>query len=185
MIYTNDDLVSSDPLSLSHSYFLSLSLCLSSHPFPQTFVLSISFPPKLWMKLADMFNSSASPYLICYHSPRTIIDKYGFDVELITQMATSMHASGEGHMGYVYKRAGDAPRRADRSLCDPLFRDAYDAVQTGFDSVYESVKMSSEVLVTNKRTTRSKRMNLCIEAGSSGSEGESEGESEDESDKEN
>jgi len=51
-----------------------------------------------------MWNSSQSPYLICYHSPKDIIHSYDFDVELVDQEMTAMHGSKERHMGYIYRR---------------------------------------------------------------------------------
>ncbi len=33
-----------------------------------------------------------------------MIDRYGFNVELIVQTSTSMHGSSEGHTGYIYRR---------------------------------------------------------------------------------
>jgi hypothetical protein len=59
----------------------------------------------LWAHLALMWNCSTSPYLICYHGPRAIIKLFDFHVELIAQLATSMHGSKEHHTGYIYKRS--------------------------------------------------------------------------------
>uniref|UniRef100_A0A7S1FSM1 DOT1 domain-containing protein n=1 Tax=Corethron hystrix TaxID=216773 RepID=A0A7S1FSM1_9STRA len=73
-------------------------------PFTHVYMFSIGFPPYLWSNLAEKFNSSDSPWLICYHPPRHIIKKYAFNVELVVQMTTSMHGSSEGHMAYIYRR---------------------------------------------------------------------------------
>ncbi len=34
-----------------------------------------------------------------------MIEEYGYEVEFVSQMMTSMHGSGEGHTVYFYKRA--------------------------------------------------------------------------------
>ena len=83
-----------------------------------------SFPPKLWIELAKIWNRSSSPYLICYHGPKDIIDMYEFDVELMAQKQTSMHGSKEGHTGYIYQRKSN--RVFDKEACDPVFKAAYE-----------------------------------------------------------
>jgi hypothetical protein len=67
----------------------------------------ISFPPTLLVHLAEMWNFSESPYLVCYHGPQDIIHSYGFNVDLIHQLKTSMHGSKERHMAYIYKRSNN------------------------------------------------------------------------------
>eukprot|EP00541_Cyclophora_tenuis_P018629 CAMPEP_0116573614 /NCGR_PEP_ID=MMETSP0397-20121206/18890_1 /TAXON_ID=216820 /ORGANISM="Cyclophora tenuis, Strain ECT3854" /LENGTH=142 /DNA_ID=CAMNT_0004102195 /DNA_START=28 /DNA_END=452 /DNA_ORIENTATION=- len=99
----------------------------SFDPFTHVYMFSIGFPPKLWMHLAGIFNNSQSPYLICFHSPRTVVDEYEFDVELITQTSTSMHGSSEGHTGYLYRRS-ITKRSTRENPCDPIFQDALDGV---------------------------------------------------------
>jgi Histone methylation protein DOT1 len=64
-------------------------------PFTHVYMFSIGFPPDLWVKLAGIWNRSASPYLICFHAPKDIVESYGFDVELLAQTQTSMHGSNE------------------------------------------------------------------------------------------
>jgi Histone methylation protein DOT1 len=73
-------------------------------PFTHVYMFSVGFPPKLWCELANMWNRSTSPYLICYHGPNHIIHEYDFHVKLLVQTPTSMHGSKEGHMGYIYQR---------------------------------------------------------------------------------
>uniref|UniRef100_A0A7S4MG18 DOT1 domain-containing protein n=1 Tax=Odontella aurita TaxID=265563 RepID=A0A7S4MG18_9STRA len=108
----------------------------SFDPFTHVYMFDIGFPPALFYRLANMYNKSVTPeYMICYHGPRLMIDRYGFDLELLAQTTTSMHGSSEAHMGYVYKRI-DLPLKAKRYQakkngkvpCDPLFRPAYDQV---------------------------------------------------------
>jgi len=42
--------------------------------------------------------------LISYRGPRRVLSEYGYDVELVHQLPTSMHGSGEIHTCYIYKR---------------------------------------------------------------------------------
>ncbi|KAL3940718.1 MAG: hypothetical protein SGBAC_004789 [Bacillariaceae sp.] len=152
-------------------------------PFTHIYMFSIGFPPPLWTRLSEMWNSSGSSsppssepegtqnceYLICYHGPKSIIEKYEFDVELLAQMPTSMHGSKEGHMGYVYKRkhksaagksckpkAGEKPRASSRTRvkCDTLFQPSFDLVQQGLDPLHEHVSQQLEETMGGGRRTR-------------------------------
>ena len=49
--------------------------------------------------------STYAEWFISYRPPRRVIEEYGYEVEFISQMMTSMHGSGEGHTVYFYKRA--------------------------------------------------------------------------------
>lgn len=61
-------------------------------PFTHVYMFDIGFPPALFERLSLMFNRSRSPkWLICYHGPKLIVDKYGFHVQLLVQKPTSMH----------------------------------------------------------------------------------------------
>ena len=55
---------------------------------------------------AAIFNCSSETvqYLISFKRPNKIIQEYRFNVELIAHLPTSMHASGEGHECYIFKR---------------------------------------------------------------------------------
>ena len=105
-----------------------------------------------------MFNRSKSPYLICFHGPKLMIDRYGFKVELLVQTPTKMHGSSEVHTGYVYKRKGARNPRAGLAIieedsdeeicnngdvpdvpCDPYFRGSWQIVRRGLDSLTEVV----------------------------------------------
>lgn len=124
-------------------------------PFTHVYMFSIGFPPNLWLKLSKMWNGSkGSEYLICYHSPKNIIECYGFDVELIAQMTTSMHGSKEGHMGYIYKRTNHQPSR-NQSHCDPVFRPSWELVKQGFESLHENVTSDFATMMDTGRRTRS------------------------------
>ena len=104
-------------------------------PFTHVYMFDIGFPPKLFRQLGEMFNRSQSEYLICYHGPKLMVEKYGFDVELIVQTTTSMHGSSEGHMGYIYRRSKKKPKlpkdipMVNGVPCDPLFKTAWELVQ--------------------------------------------------------
>ena len=105
-------------------------------PFTHVYMFSIGFPPGLWVELADIWNRSASPYLICFHAPKDIVDGYGFEVELLAQTQTSIHGSKECHMGYVYRRKNQAKRSAEKTstTIDPLFAEGIEIVGGGIRS---------------------------------------------------
>jgi len=132
-------------------------------PFTHVYAFSIGFPPKLWMYLSEMWNRSESMYLICYSAPRNIIDTYEFDVELVTQAPTSMHASGEGHMGYIYRRTGllAGTRASDR--CDPYFRGALDSVEGGLSRLTDVITNKMEDAFDGGRATRSRGIQHVVE----------------------
>jgi len=122
-------------------------------PFTHVYMFSIGFPPSLWLKLSGMWNASRSRYLICYHSPKDIIHNYEFEVELVTQMPTSMHGSKEGHMGYIYKRNGDVKRATNE--CDPIFAASWDMVRNGLSELHEHVSKHVSDVMGSGRKTRS------------------------------
>jgi len=129
----------------------------SFSPFSHVYMFSIGFPPPLWLSLVASFNKSTSPWLICYHGPRQIIEKHGFNVELVVQMPTSMHGSSEVHSGYIYRRVASKKMKARRgkcnssgksvvpledgrgTVCDVLFKDVCDRIRGGFTEMKKSV----------------------------------------------
>lgn len=119
---------------------------------------NIRFPPRLWEHLAVMFNRSSSPYLICYHSPSDIIERYGFSVKLVVQAPTSMHGSSEGHMGYIYVRNGKKDAVSNR--CDPVFKDAWEAVKGGIDELNQTLENQMNQKCNNGRLTRSRGVTM-------------------------
>jgi len=132
-------------------------------PFTHVYMFDIGFPPWQQERIAQMFNRSKSPYFICYHPPRLIIDKYGYNVEFITKMPTSMHGSSEGHTCYVYTRVGYKPE-ADKSSrkppCDELFRDAWNLTQKGLEPLSTYVENTLQAVLhaeAGPRTRRSAR----------------------------
>mmetsp|Transcript_48872 Transcript_48872/g.59123 ORF Transcript_48872/g.59123 Transcript_48872/m.59123 type:complete len:383 (+) Transcript_48872:100-1248(+) len=129
-------------------------------PFTHVYMFDIGFPPSLFDTLAKMFKRSKSKYLICYHSPRIMIDRYGFEIELICKEATSMHGSSEGHTCYFYKRIGceyDANPSIDKTRCDPLFSGALKLVQSGLDELADSVEEQFVEEMGAGRPRRSRR----------------------------
>lgn len=123
-------------------------------PFTHVYMFSIGFPPGLWSSLAKMWNSSHSPYLICYHNPRHIIGKYEFDAELITQISTSMHGSSEVHTGYLYKRGlPSSAKKLNNRKCDKLFLESSKMVQD-FDALQKYVESQVDSGNISRRVTR-------------------------------
>ena len=133
-------------------------------PFTHVYMFSIGFPPNLWIALSEMWNRSTSPYMICYHAPRHMIDDYDFDVELIYQATTSMHGSTENHMGYLYRRGSKTSKKkgvakAVASLpkdvpCDPLFAGPWKLIRSGFSKHRNEVRKQ---FLENQETGRPKR----------------------------
>ena len=133
-------------------------------PFTHVYMFSIGFPPNLWIALSEMWNRSTSPYMICSHAPRHMIDEYDFDVELICQANTSMHGSTENHMGYLYKRGSKTSKKkgAAKAIaglpkdvpCDPLFAGPWKLIRSGFSKHRNEVQKQ---FLENQETGRPKR----------------------------
>jgi hypothetical protein len=128
-------------------------------PFTHVYMFSIGFPPKLWLELSKMWNRSASPYLICYHSPKDIIQEYNFNVELLIQTSTSMHGSKEGHMGYIYRRQSSYASTEQPLRMDPYFAPSINIVNGGIDRIRQYVNSEvNERMESVTRRTRSHRI---------------------------
>lgn len=132
-----------------------LPCVLRSHSAVLSFLAIHRFPPDLWVDLSEMWNSSSSAYLICYHSPKDIIKSYEFNVELVTQTSTSMHGSKEGHMAYIYKRVPSKPESLQG--CDPAFAGAWDRVQSGLEPLREDVTAKVQARMSSGPSTRASR----------------------------
>lgn len=149
-------------------------------PFTHVYMFDIGFPPRLFKQLAEMFNQSHSPYLICYHGPKLMIDRYGFNVELIVQSSTSMHGSSENHMGYLYRRVSkQAKNKENRNAgainkpklargdyrvlldggipCDPLFVDAWNSTRRELSPLLDDVKSEVASNLTSERPRRTRK----------------------------
>ena len=95
-----------------------------------------------------------------------MIEKYGFDIELIVQASTSMHGSAEGHMGYIYRRSSPKTTpsctKNGNIQCDPRFSDAFSLVHQNPDHIRNVIKQQLKETLTStrpKRTLRAKRHN--------------------------
>ena len=88
-----------------------------------------SFPPELLEELAVRWNRSGSEFLICYHGPKYMVDKYHFSVELMVQSTAYMTTSSEGHECYIYRRIQGA--KGDGTHCDKFFSHAWDMCRAG------------------------------------------------------
>ncbi|KAF1794273.1 hypothetical protein GQ600_4710 [Phytophthora cactorum] len=64
-------------------------------------------------KMADMFNRSSAKYFASFHAPRKVLDMYGFSVENIGRVATSMAGSSEGHQCYFYRRVASTDEESE------------------------------------------------------------------------
>ena len=130
----------------------------SFNPFTHVYMFDIGFPPKLFEKLSEMFNRSSSSYLICYHPPRLIVDRYKFRVELLCQQNTTMHGSSENHIGYIYRRKTARPirgtQRQKKIPCDPFFKESWDHVQMGLDHMCELVDKKLSTALESGRVKR-------------------------------
>ena len=129
-------------------------------PFTHVYMFDIGFPPKLFKELGRMFNKSQSDYLICYHGPKLMVERYGFHVELIVQAPTSMHGSSEIHTGYIYQRTGQK-QKPGKGLplvfgvpCDPLFADAWKSTKRDMDNIYRDVNRQVSDSLNSQRPKR-------------------------------
>ncbi|DAZ93126.1 TPA: LOW QUALITY PROTEIN: hypothetical protein N0F65_009702, partial [Lagenidium giganteum] len=133
-------------------------------PFTHIYSFDVGFPPGVMDQYAQIFNRSTAKFLASFHSPRKITEMYGFNVESIGRVNTSMAGSSEGHTCYFYRRvaapnsdiedddvvvvetvdtkdkdAKDAKDDADADQAllhiDPLFRTGFDILNRGKDGV--------------------------------------------------
>lgn len=142
-------------------------------------MFDIGFPPALFYEIADRFNRSRCPYLICYHGPRLIAERYGFEVELITQVQTSMHGSSEGHTAYFYKKKPVAPpnagtaggssstraTRAAAPACDPLFKAGLDLCKGPRDALGDWVRSQMAAQFASPRPARRRAPTVLFQQG--------------------
>jgi len=99
-------------------------------PFTHIYMFDVGFPPLTLLKIAEIFNRSQAPFLICYHSPKLVIEEYGFNVQFVTKYQVSLHGSGERHTGYVYSHSSKTIRDFDNSIIDPLFQEGVKMIQS-------------------------------------------------------
>ena len=123
---------------------------LFGSPFSYSFNLQFfRFEPELMQTNALLFNrSSTAEYFISYKRPKLITDVYKFEVQLIGKLATSMHASGEGHTCYIFRRTSKPGVGATADVgfsgvpCDPLFESAWDICKFGVTCRFVKMKVN-------------------------------------------
>ncbi|KAF4321900.1 hypothetical protein BBO99_00004467 [Phytophthora kernoviae] len=124
-------------------------------PFSHIYSFDVGFPPDVMDKMADMFNRSSAKYFASFHTPRKVVDVYGFSVENIGRVATSMAGSSEGHQCYFYRRVAKedesdsdcqevpvsvSPKKTmegGEPIPDPLFRDGIELLKNGREGMLE------------------------------------------------
>ena len=83
----------------AHADFLEVD---SLDAFSHVYMFDKGFPPVLMEHIAEVFNSSAqSRYLVCFKKPSIIVRDYGFRVEEVGRVRTSMSGSGEGNTCFI------------------------------------------------------------------------------------
>ncbi|CAI5716874.1 unnamed protein product [Hyaloperonospora brassicae] len=121
-------------------------------PFSHVYTFDVGFPPDVMDKMAEMFNRSSAQYFVSFHSPRKVVETYGFSVTNIGRVATSMAGSSEGHQCYFYRRVAPTEEESEpesgkatvkvssltdsNALCpplteDPLFSQGIELLKTG------------------------------------------------------
>lgn len=116
-----DDVVTRDVKLLSGTNFIEADIdeAVSMDPFTHIYMYDLGFPPPLQQSIARKFNSSQyAECLVSYRPPRRVIEEYGYAVEFVAQLPTSMHGSGEGHMAYFYRRTNSAPKLSSAETAD-------------------------------------------------------------------
>lgn len=98
--------------------------------------------------------------MICYSGPKHMLLDYEFDLELITQLKTSMHGSKEGHMAYIYHRPRKIGSTVERTLCDPVYQYAWDLIKSndiGLIRRYVDDEIKKATNTTSGPRTRSRK----------------------------
>ncbi len=94
-----------------------IDLAHTMDPFTHIYMYDLGFPPPLQQSIARKFNSSVhARYLVSYRPPRRVLEEYGYDVEYLHSMITSMFGSGEGHTAYFYKRTASSVAAAEAAV---------------------------------------------------------------------
>jgi len=111
----------------------------SMDPFTHVYMYDLGFPPPLQQSIARKFNTSVhSRYLVSYRPPHRVIHEYGYEVELVDQLPTSMYGSGESHMAYFYKRT-NAPMSSTAAESQPNLKKLTLPQRPGFDEEDDTV----------------------------------------------
>lgn len=145
-------------------------------PFSHIYSFDVGFPPDVMDSMANSFNRSNARYFVSFHPPRKVIDMYGFDVEDIGHVSTSMAGSSEGHRCYFYRRTGENPSLgkdvpvkikdegtpSKKLHVDPLFRKGFELLSRGREGVQDwIVDFFGEA--NTGRTRRQKAKNLQLQ----------------------
>ncbi|KAL3763710.1 hypothetical protein ACHAWU_008032 [Discostella pseudostelligera] len=92
----------------------------SLDPFTHVYMFDTGSPPELLKELvAVRWNRSGSEFLICYHGPKCMVDKYHFSVKLMVQSTAYMTTTSEGRECYIYRCIQGAT--SDGTHCDKFF----------------------------------------------------------------
>ncbi|EGZ15864.1 hypothetical protein PHYSODRAFT_316025 [Phytophthora sojae] len=146
-------------------------------PFSHVYSFDVGFPPDVMDKMADMFNRSTARYFVSFHSPRKVVDAYGFSVENIGRVATSMAGSSEGHQCYFYRRVAPSDGESEPEIevkpeemsplsggsgqpltVDPLFRKGIELLNNGREGMLDWISDFFGQEVYAGRTRRQKRI---------------------------
>jgi hypothetical protein len=151
------------------------------NPFSHIYSFDVGFPPDVMDQLATIFNRSEARYFASFHPPRKVIEMYGFDVDNIGRVATSMAGSNEGHQCYFYRRTSDdepvpsdKPEDAAKTSAgdagtpkklhiDPLFRKGFEVLSRGRDGVRDWIVDFFGEEVYAGRTRRQKAQSLKLQ----------------------
>ncbi|KDO26937.1 hypothetical protein SPRG_07650 [Saprolegnia parasitica CBS 223.65] len=130
---------------------------LSLEPFSHVYSFDVGFPPAVMAHVAECFNESASArYFISFHQPRKVLEQYGFEVDEIGRLGTSMAGSSEGHTVYFYRKTALSTRTKEtkEKKVDPLFGTGFHVVQQGHDAVLSWVEAQFAQRFSQGRTRR-------------------------------
>jgi hypothetical protein len=151
----------------TNTFFAQADICASRtlDPFTHVYMFDVGFPPDVMSHIAKAFNASqASQYLICFHNERTVVDTYGFEVDLLEKVSTSMSGSSEGHQAYIYTRksiASDHQIDGEEKVRVPMVADA--SFQAGL-AMLQEVRSSKSPATTYLRWI-DKTLSACNEGG--------------------
>lgn len=106
--------------------------------------------------LADRWNRSGSEFLICYHAPKCMINKYKFRVDFLTQLTTRMTGGrNESHECYIYRRIQGATSD-EGTRCDEIFLHPWEMCRTGDVQALQThvIKELKELMLVSDRSRK-------------------------------
>jgi hypothetical protein len=108
-------------------------------PFTHVYMFNTGFNPREIYEIAQKFNNSRSHYLICYLNEQSVAE-YGFVVEPLCSVGTSMCGSNRKHTAFIYTRQCKTTTTVNAcESCDPMFEVPLNQVQQGLRHRYEQV----------------------------------------------